>query len=105
MSAAFGDDVVPGSGGSRRYALRLRPGDHTRGRSKSSHDSQNPSFQRGGARGGGICRCRNHRRAEEVVIPMNRKAGVVRIRIKVMAVNAAVAIGALVATTGAPWKW
>jgi hypothetical protein len=36
---------------------------------------------------------------------MHGKAGVVRIRIKVMAVNAAVAIGALVATTGAPWKW
>ena len=28
-----------------------------------------------------------------------------RIRIKVMAVNTAVAIGAFVATTGAPWKW
>ena len=64
-----------------------------------------PHFERGGARGGGIRRCRNHRRAPEVVIPMHRKAGVVRIRIKVMAVNAAVAIGALVATTGAPWKW
>ena len=79
----------------------------TRGRSKSFDDSQNPSFQRGGARSCGVCRRCNHRCAPKVVIPKmnNRKAGVVRIRIKVMAVNAAVAIGALVATTGAPWKW
>ena len=61
--------------------------------------------RRGGARGGGFCRGRDHCRAPEVVIPMDRKAGIVRFRIKVMAVNAAVAIGALVATTGAPWKW
>src|SRR5687768_9733639 len=96
----------PARAESRRHISPFALGDHPRGRSKSSNDSQNPSFQRGGARGGGIRRCRNHCRAPEVVIPLNnRKAGVVRIRIKVMAVNAAVAIGALVATTGAPWKW
>ena len=64
-SVSLGDVLIPGSGGAAATLLRSSTGDHPRGRSKSEHDSQNPSFQRGDAwRRLSLLR-RNHRRARK----------------------------------------